>query len=148
MDEAALVAKLAKLEALVAGGATEGERAAAASARDRVRARLHEQGAQSPPVEYKFSVGDAWSHKVLVALLRRYGIRPYRYRGQRRTTVMARVPKRFVDETLWPHFERLSAELRTYLDEVTERVVRAAIDGDTAEAAEEAEPAQRSLELE
>ena len=70
-----------------------------------------------------------------------------RSRGQRRTTIMARMPKRFVDETLWPHFERLSAELRTYLDEVTQRVVGAAIDGDTAEAEEEAaEPARRALE--
>ena len=33
-----------------------------------------------------------------VALLRRYGIQPYRYRGQRRTTVMARLSRPFVNE--------------------------------------------------
>mgnify|MGYP003549345800 CR=1 FL=1 len=31
---------------------------------------------------------------------------------------MLRAPDRFVNETLWPHFERSSAELRRHLDEV------------------------------
>ncbi len=45
---------------------------------------------------------DMWPRRVFVALLRRYGIRPYRYRRQRYTTVMAKVSQRFVDDTLWP----------------------------------------------
>ncbi len=44
-------------------------------------------------------MGDMWSRKVFVALLRRYGIRPYRYKRQRYTTVMAKVSKKFVDRT-------------------------------------------------
>jgi hypothetical protein len=39
-------------------------------------------------VEFRFSLADQWSRHLLVALLRRYGIKPYRYSRQRRTTVM------------------------------------------------------------
>ena len=40
---------------------------------------------------------------------------------------MVRVPRSFVDETLWPEFLELSKVLQTYLDEVTERVISRAI---------------------
>jgi hypothetical protein len=142
MDEAALISKLAKIEALFAGATTEGERAAAASARDRIVARLREVEKADPPVEYKFTLADAWSHRLILALLRRYGLTPYRRRGQRRTTVMARVAKSFVDETLWPEFQQLSATLQTYLDEVTTRVVAQVVHSDTSDASEVAEPKQ------
>jgi hypothetical protein len=69
-----------------------------------------------------------------MALLRRYEIKPYRYRGQRHTTVMARVPNRFVDETLWPEFMELSKTLRNYLSDVTERIVSQVICQDNSEA--------------
>ena len=52
---------------------------------------------------------------------------------QRRNTVMVRVPRTFVDETLWPEFLELSAVLQTYLDEVTERVITRAIHEDDGE---------------
>jgi hypothetical protein len=64
--------------------------------------RLAELFPEDPPVEYKFTFRDMWSHKVFMTLLRRYGLKPYRYHGQRYTTVMVQVPKRFVDE----HFGR------------------------------------------
>jgi hypothetical protein len=65
-----------------------------------------------PPIEYKFSVAGGGSAKLFLALCRRYGITPYRYRGQRRTTLMANVSRRFEKETLWPELEQLSAVLR------------------------------------
>ena len=123
MDEAKLIEKLRLVEALFAGATTEGEQVAADHARQRILERLRAMEAEDPPVEYRFSMEDMWSRRVFVALLRRYGITPYRYRRQRYTTVMARVSKRFVDETLWPQFERLSDTLRQYLSEVTDRVV-------------------------
>ncbi|MCX6929217.1 MAG: hypothetical protein NT154_39265, partial [Verrucomicrobia bacterium] len=89
-DEQRLIEKLQRIEALYAGAATPGERDAAAQARDRIRGRLHEQQQTDPPVEFSFKLRDHWSHKLLTALLRRYQIRPYRYRGQRYTTIMAR----------------------------------------------------------
>jgi len=132
-DEQRLIEKLQRIEALFAGAATPGEREAAAQARDRIRCRLREQQKTDPPVEFAFKLRDRWSHKLLVALLRRYQIRPYRYRGQRYTTIMARVPARFVKEVLWPEFEELNQTLITFLGEVTDRVIAEGIDSDTAE---------------
>ncbi len=91
MDEARLIDKLRLIEALFAGAATEGEKVAAERARSRILERLKILEKEDPPVEYRFSMADIWSRKVFVALLRRYGIRPYRYSGQLSTTVMARV---------------------------------------------------------
>jgi hypothetical protein len=142
MDEVKLIEKLRLIEALFSGATTEGEREAAARARERILERLKQFEKEDPPVEYRFTMGDMWSRKVFVALLRRYGIRPYRYSGQRHTTVMARVSKRFVDETLWPEFEEISGTLKSYLSEVTERIVAQVIHGDSSEAEVVDEPAQ------
>ncbi len=134
MDEARLIDKLRRIEALFSGAATKGEKVAAERARDRILERLKVSEKEDPPVEYRFTMADMWSRKVFVALLRRYGIRPYRYGGQRYTTVMARVSKRFVDETLWPEFAEISQTLGSYLSEVTDRVVHKVIHGDSSEA--------------
>jgi len=142
-DEQRLIEKLRRIEALFAGAATPGERDAAAQARDRIRARLTEQQAADPPVEFSFSMQDLWSRRLLVALLRRYGIRPYRYRRQRYTTVMARVPQRFLDETLWPEFQELNKVLTGFLADVTDRVIREGIAADTSDV--EVRPAQSQL---
>src|SRR5688572_2819826 len=107
MDEARLLEKLRAIEALFVGATTDGERAAAGEARKRIQLRLKALEEKDPPIEYKFSVGDGWSAKLFMALCRRYGIKPYRYRGQRRTTVVAKISRRFVDETLWPEFQQL-----------------------------------------
>ena len=134
MDEAKLIEKLRLVEALFAGATTEGEQVAADHARQRILERLRSMEVEDPPVEYRFTMGDMWSRRVFVALLRRYGLTPYRYRRQRYTTVMVRVSKRFVNETLWPQFERLSDTLQEYLSEVTDRVVAQVISDDLSEA--------------
>ena len=134
MDEAKLIEKLRLVEALFAGTSAAGEKAAAESAKQRILERLSFCEQEAPLAEYKFSLGDPWSRKVFVALLRRYGIRPYRYSRQRHTTVMARISKRFVDETLWPEFQEISGTLRRYLDDVTDRVISQVIHQDSSEA--------------
>lgn len=134
MDEARLIERLRLIEALHAGAAIEGERNAAERARGRILERLQAWQQEDPLLEYRFTLADMWSRKVFVALLRRYGIRPYRYSRQRRTTVMAKLPRRFVDEALWPEFQEISETLRTYLSDVTERVVRHVFHPDSSEA--------------
>ncbi len=134
MNESQLVDKLRRVESLFAGATTEGERIAAGLARERILERLRGWEREEPPVEYRFSMTDMWARKVFVALLRRYGIRPYRYSRQRHTTVMAQVSSRFVDETLWPEFKEISRELKNYLSEVTDRVVAQVIHQDSSEA--------------
>lgn len=134
MDERQLIEKLRLVEALFEGAGTAGEREAAASALDRLQRRLEEVQETDPPVEYRFTLADMWSRRLFVALLRRYGIRPYRYYRQRYTTVMAKVPQRFVDETLWPEYTELNKVLCTYLEETTERVIRHGVHEDSSEA--------------
>lgn len=145
MDEARLIDKLRLIEALFSGTTTAGEKVAAERARDRILERLKLWEKEDPPVEYRFSMADMWSRKVFLALLRRYGIRPYRYSGQRYTTVMARVSKRFVDETLWPEFQQISESLRSYLSDVTDRVVQQVIHQDSSEAEVIEKPKQLPL---
>jgi len=135
VDEARLIEKLQRIEALFAGAATAGEQVAAERAKQRIVERLQGWEREDPPIEYRFAMGDMWARKLFVALLRRYGITPYRYKGQRYTTVMARVSKRFVDETLWPEFQACSETLQLYLAEVTERVVSQVMHQDSSEAA-------------
>lgn len=144
MNEATLIEKLLKIEALFSGAATEGERTSAGLARQRILRRLAELIPEDPPVEYKFTFRDMWAHKVFVTLLRRYGLKPYRYHAQRYTTVMVQVPKRFVDETLWPEFQKINSELTAYLQEVTDRVVTQVLHEDASDAV----VVERPLEIE
>ncbi|MCP9799346.1 hypothetical protein [Synechococcus sp. RedBA-s] len=140
--EEQLVAKLRRIEALFARPTTDGERVAAERARERIQARLRELAAEEPPVEFRFSLSDQWSRHLFVALMRRYGIQPYRYRGQRRTTVMARLSRLFVNETLWPEFLELQQTLSAYFDALTDRVIEQVLEVEASEAEERAESAQ------
>jgi len=133
MREQDLFDKLRKIERLYAGATTPGEKEAAADAIERITRRMGETAKVDQPVEYKFTLADGWSRKLFIALLRRYSLKPYRRARQRRNTVMARVPRTFVENTLWPEFLELSDVLQTYLDEVTEGVIVRAIHADEGE---------------
>lgn len=133
MDERALIDKLLAIEALHAGATTDGERVAAQLARQRILTRMAGMEQRDPPIEYRFSIVDPWARRLFVALLRRYELRPYRYRRQREQTVMVRVSERFVEETLWPEFTEIEATMRAHLDQVTQRVITESIHGDCSE---------------
>jgi hypothetical protein len=135
-DVPKLMEKLRLIEALHAGAATEGERAAADGARQRIKEKLRQFEQADPPIEYRFTLNNVWSRRLLLALLRRYEIRPYRYHRQRHNTVMARVSKSFVDQTLWPEFLDIDKELQAHLDGVAERIIKESIFSDSSEAEE------------
>lgn len=137
-----LLEKLRRLEAIFSGTNFEGERVAASVAMEKLREKLKQVEAADPPVPYKFSMTDMYSRKLFVALLRRYGLTPFRFPRQRHTTVMVRVSKTFVDKTLWPEFVELSDVLESYLDEVTDRLISTNIHADTSEAETRTEPAR------
>ena len=134
--ETQLREKLRKIEALFAGAGTAGERLAAEAALERVRARLAELDRNDPAIELQYSMPDQWSRRLFIALCRRYGLKPYRYRRQRYNTVMLRVPQRLSDTVLWPEFMELNQALRAYLNEVTLRVIHEEIHSDASEAEE------------
>jgi hypothetical protein len=117
-DEQKLKEKLRRIDALHARPATDGERAAAAYAGERIREKLRKI-TRDAPIEQTFTLPDMWSHRLMEALLRNYGIKPYRYRGQRHTTIMARVSRKFAEETLWPKYNRIHQQLVARLERET-----------------------------
>jgi len=133
LDEDKIIEKLARIEALFAGATTDGEKTAAANALERIQTKLQNIQKSDPPVEYKFSMDNQWSKKLFIALLRRYGLKPYRYKRQRRTTVMVKIPVSFVNETLWPEFKELDETLTTYLESITSRIISESIFKDSSE---------------
>lgn len=135
-QETQIKEKLRRIEALHAGATTEGERAAASAALDRLRARLKETERTEQAKEFKFLMRDTWARRLFVALCRRYGLEPYRARGQRYTTVMVKAPKSFVEGILWPHYKDLEYALREYLDAATERIIQEGVYKDAGEARE------------
>ena len=133
MNEQVLKEKLKKLEALYARPGTEGERDAAGAAIERIMARLGDLRGKEPDAEFKFTFRDHWSRMLFVALCRRYGLKPFRYRRQRYTTVMVKVPSSFVDGTLWPEFEELDDALRSELHKVTEKIISSTVHPDVSD---------------
>jgi hypothetical protein len=134
MNETQLIERLRRIEALFAAPGSEGERLAAAEAKERMLRRLREAETADPPVEFKFTLADGWEKRLFMALCRRYDLKPFRYHRQRSTTVMVRVSKGFVNETLWPEFQALARTLTEHLNDVTSRVIAEVLHADAADA--------------
>ncbi len=128
--------KLRKIEGLFAGAGTAGERDAAEAALARVRAKLSDLESKEPAIEFQFSIPDPWSRHLLIALCRRYGLKPYRYPRQRKTSIMVRAPRRFFDDVLLREFRDLEKALQAYLREVTLKVIREEVFADTSDVQE------------
>ena len=132
-DEEKLIEKLRRIEALYARPGTEGEREAAGSARERILARLAEIEKTETLEEFKLTLSDRWAKQLFLALLRRYNLTPYRYHGQKYTTVMVKTTPTFMNETLWPEYQALYKTLEAHLEEVTQRVVAEALHANTSD---------------
>ncbi|CAN5710972.1 hypothetical protein BH09MYX1_BH09MYX1_02280 [soil metagenome] len=136
--EGTLIEKLRKLEALHAGTKVDGEREAAARAAERIRERLAEMRSKEREEAWLYRMDEAWKRKLFVALCRRYGLKPYRERGRRYTTIQVRMPDAFRKQTFEPQFAAIAKEIAKEVDDLTERVLREAINEDVSEAPEEA----------
>ena len=137
-SEEQLRERLRKISALFEGATTIGERNAAAAAMERVKAGLGATLKAEQPTEYQFALPDRWQRRLFSALCRRYGLEPYRDKRQRYTTVMVRVPRSFVEKTLWPEYQQLRAALNDYLKNATEQIIREEVYRDAGEASERA----------
>lgn len=133
-----LQAKLRAIEALFAGTTHAGERDAAGRARERIVARIAEMKT-TDMVEWRFSL-DSYTRHLLIALARRYGLEPYRYRRQRWTTLLIRAPESFLKEVFLPEYDRMVDVLHEHLIDLTKRVVAEALNGDQSEPGEREEP--------
>jgi hypothetical protein len=136
ITERELREKLRKISALFEGATTPGERNAAAAAIARVKQSLMGMLRTEQPIEMKFSLPDRWQRRLFAALCRRYGLEPYRYKGQRYTTLLVRAPRSFIDKTLWPEYLEIKGALDEYLNEATERIIREEVYRDAGEAPE------------
>lgn len=125
--------KLRKIEALFAGATTPGERQAAEAARGRIQERLRRFEREQKPEEWRFSLENPWSRQLFVALARRYGLKPFRRHGQRRTSVMVSAPRGFVEGTLIPEFEELNRVLVEHLNALATEIITSALSADTSE---------------
>jgi hypothetical protein len=132
--------KLCKIEALFAGAATLGERSAAGAAVARIRAKLGAEALRDPAVERVYSMPDAWSARLFIALCRCHGFEPYRYPRQRHTTVMVKAPAKAFDDLVWREFIELHAEMQRYFEDTTETIIRNAVHADAADAQTVADP--------
>ena len=140
MDDRELREKLRKIESLFAGAATAGERAAAGAAAERIKERLRKAGGTEESVEMTFSLRNPWSHRLFVALCRRYGLKAYRYRRMRYTSVCVKAPRSFLDKVLWPGFLQLDEALTEHLTGITDRIIREEVYKDVGDADEVDEP--------
>lgn len=77
--------------------------------------------------EYQFTLDNPWSYQLALALLRKAGLRPYRRKGQRRTTVMARMRPSYFEEVFAPEFHKIDHLLYEYLTATADRVIAEAI---------------------
>ena len=126
-EEKRLKEKLRAIEALFAGATTPGEQDAAGAARQRIIERIKKLAAETP-IEWQYTSLNAWERRLLMSLAKRYGLKPYRYKGQRRTTLLVKAPRPFLDETFCPEFDRMAETLNEHLDAVAQRVIAEVLD--------------------
>ena len=118
-----LIERIKKIEALIIGAQTEGERNAAISAKQRILDKYPGIDIHRDPIEYRLSTSDLWHKKLLIALCRKYGISPYRYYRQKHTTVMVRVNEDFLNRILWPEYLEYSDHLEKLVSEITDELI-------------------------
>jgi hypothetical protein len=95
----------------------------ASQSRERIVARLRKLADAGDVQEFQCTVKGTWESFLLHSILKRYGIQPYRYRKQRQTTILVRVSKRFMDETLWPIYAAASESLVARFNEIARAIL-------------------------
>ncbi|WP_249167313.1 hypothetical protein [Bradyrhizobium sp. JYMT SZCCT0428] len=53
-----------------------------------------------------------------------------------RQSIVIKAPKSFMEQVLWPEFQKLNVALLAYLSEITEKVIREEVYCETGEAEE------------
>ena len=110
--------KIRKIEALIAGAKSDGERQAAEFAKQRLQEKITAQ-----PLEYTVRLHSRWEKKLFVAVCSKHGLRTYRYMRQKYTTAMVRVAKPFMDLVLWPEYNKYASILHKLTEEISTDLV-------------------------
>lgn len=118
-----LLEKIRKIEALIAGAQTDGEKSAAILARGRLHNRIAIEN-KIQQKEFTLYTHDNWHKKLLLAICRKHGIQPYRYKRQKYTTVMVCIDEVFLNNVLWKEFTEYSNHLEKLVEDVTDSIIR------------------------
>jgi hypothetical protein len=118
-----LLEKIKKIESLIEGAKSEGEKNAAQSAKERILKKYPELETHKDTIEYSLYTPGNWHKKLLIALCRKYGIKPYRYYRQKHTTVMIKANKDFIDKVLWNEYLDYSKHLEELVEEITDDLI-------------------------
>ena len=118
-----LLDRIKKIEALIAGASTDGEKNAGESAKERILKKYPELEIHKDPVEYRLSTNSQWNKKLLIAICRKYGVKPFRYHRQKYTTVMVRINTKFLNQVLWKEYEEYSKLLNKLVQEITDDLI-------------------------
>lgn len=114
--------KIAKIEALIQRGASEGERAAALLAKERLMTKIARQEDEIP-IEYKVSTDSTWKKRLFTAICSKHGLSTYRYHRQKYTTTQVRVSKAIMDMVLWPEYQRHVGMLGELVEEILQELI-------------------------
>jgi len=118
-----LLERIKKIEALINGATTAGEKNAAISAKDRLLKKQPNLEIHQNLEEYSLYTSDSWHKKLLIAICRKYGVMPYRYKRQKYTTVMVRINQDFLNNVLWPEYLEYSKHLEKLVEEITDDLI-------------------------
>jgi len=118
-----LLEKIQKIEALITGAQTEGEKDAAISAKDRVLKRYSELKMEEDKIEFTLRTPDSWHKKLLIAICRKYELKPYRYKRQKYTTVMLNVNEKFLNQVVWKEYIEYSDHLEKLVGAITDDLI-------------------------
>jgi hypothetical protein len=110
--------KIRKIEALIAGAKSEGERQAAEFAKQRLQEKITAQ-----PTEYTVRLHSRWEKKLFVAICKKHGLQTYRYARQKYTTAMIRVAEPFMNSILWPEYKKYAGILQKLTEEVSNDLI-------------------------
>ena len=118
-----LLERIKKIESLILGAKTEGEKQAAIFAKERILKKYPELEIHKNPKEYALYTQDNWHKKLLLAICRKYGVKPYRYYRQKYTTVMVRINEDFLNKVLWKEYLEYSELLGKLVEEITDDLI-------------------------
>ena len=110
--------KIRKIEALIVGAMSDGERQAAEFAKQRLQEKITAQ-----PLEYTVRLHSRWEKKLFVAICSKHGLRTYRFMRQKYTTAMVRVAKPFMDSVLWPEYNKYASILHKLIEEISSDLI-------------------------
>jgi len=118
-----ILEKIKKIEAMITGAQTQGEKSAALSAKARILKKYPNLDIDKDVLEFSLRTPDHWHKKLLLAICHKYGLKPYRYKGQKYTTVMVRANEAFLNMVVWKEYLEYSDHLEKLVGAITDNLI-------------------------